>query len=128
MFADADTGGAGGDRVELAEDLGGGVGLQIEAIQLRQAAGEEDVDGRPRLVAARRIAGRCRGAQGAEAFEAQAEKPHGTRLQQVPAREERVVEAGSRVRHRFAPTRLKDVTGHDSGYSPPGRAATGTSR
>ena len=44
MLADLDAGRARGDRLELAADPVRGVGLQVEAVVLRQPAGEEDVD------------------------------------------------------------------------------------
>ncbi len=54
---------ARGDRLELAADLVRGVGLQVEAVVLRQAAGEEDVDDRPGLPAPAAPAGGRQGAQ-----------------------------------------------------------------
>ena len=36
-----------GDRAELAADAVGRIGLEVEAVVLRQAAGQEDVDHRP---------------------------------------------------------------------------------
>src|SRR5436309_3413627 len=47
MLADLDAGSSGGDRLEFAPDRFRGLGLEIEAIQLRQASGEEDIDYRP---------------------------------------------------------------------------------
>lgn len=46
VLADADARRGGVDRVELAADPFRGVGLQIEALVLRQSAGEEDKDDR----------------------------------------------------------------------------------
>src|SRR5262249_18418290 len=44
VLADVDAGRGGGDGLELAADVVGGVGLGVEAVVLGQAAGEEDVD------------------------------------------------------------------------------------
>jgi hypothetical protein len=50
VLADADAGRARGDGAELAADFGGRVGLEVEAVQLRETAGEEDVDHRAGVV------------------------------------------------------------------------------
>ena len=50
MFADLHAGPlSGGDRLELAADLGGCVGLEVEHVDVARRAGEEDEDHRLRL-------------------------------------------------------------------------------
>src|SRR5207253_5019437 len=45
-LADLDAGHRGGDRLELAADLGGGLGLDLPQVLVGRAAAEEDVDDR----------------------------------------------------------------------------------
>ena len=45
-LADLDAGDVGGDRLELAPDLGGGLGLDVPHVLVRRPAAEEDVDHR----------------------------------------------------------------------------------
>ncbi len=44
VLADLDAGGARRDRLELAADGVGRIGLEVEAVELREAAGEKDED------------------------------------------------------------------------------------
>ena len=46
MFANLEAGGLGVDRCKLTPNLGGGLGLQIEALVLRQASRKKDIDAR----------------------------------------------------------------------------------
>src|SRR5262249_30696420 len=110
VLADADAGGAGGDRLELAADAVGGVGLEVEAVKLRQAAGEEDVDGGPR-----RVARRGGGAEGGEVVHAEAEQADGTGLEGGAAGEGGVPErlGGGTCRSHGAPLNGSENAGPD---------------
>ena len=46
MLADLDAGDVGGDRLELAAELGRGVGLQVEGVDGAQPAVQEEEDER----------------------------------------------------------------------------------
>ena len=54
MLADIDSGRPRGDRPELAADALRRIRLEVEALQLRQSTGEENIDDRPGLRRARR--------------------------------------------------------------------------
>src|SRR5262249_47773131 len=76
MLANAGSGRARGDRLELTADVRGGVRLQVEAVLLGQSAGEENVDHGPR-----RVLARCGGPQRVEVVHAEAEQPDSSGLQ-----------------------------------------------
>src|SRR5207253_7035985 len=76
----------GRDRFELTANRSGGIGLQIEAFVLRQAAGEENVDDRPRLLGGSRRTRRER-TQCGEVVHAQAQNTRGTGLNCRASRE-----------------------------------------
>ena len=89
MFADADARRLRGDRLKLAAVFGRGVGLEVEAIQLRKAAGKEDVDDRfdPRFPA---LAGKT--AERGQVIHAEAEQTDGACLEGRAAREHGMVQ------------------------------------
>src|SRR5262249_61360837 len=76
MLDDAYAGGARCDGLELAADLGGGVGLEVEAVVLGESAGEEDVD-----AGAGGGLAVGRGPQGGQVAGGQAEQADGAGLQ-----------------------------------------------
>ncbi len=86
VLADPDAGGGGVDRVELAADALGGVGLHVEGVEVAEAAGEEDQDHRPRPAGAGgSVAGSGQGATSQEAGGPQAEEAGETDLQELAA-------------------------------------------
>src|SRR5262249_20707092 len=87
VLADLNARRARGDGPELAADVVGGVGLEVEAVLLGQAAGEEDVDDR----AGRGVRGGG-GAEGGEVVAAQAEQAHSPRWRGGARGEEGVLE------------------------------------
>src|SRR5690348_2331418 len=87
MLADLHRGRPGGNRSELAADGDGALGLGVETVDLRQSAGEEDVDAGPR-----RLALPARGPQGSQLADTQPEQADGAGLKGCPPRDEGVLE------------------------------------
>src|SRR5579872_3694118 len=106
MLADLYPRRIGGDRLELAANLGRRLGLRIEAVVLGEPAGKKDVDRRPRATLPRWRVIRADGWRGAQRFEVvhpQSDQPDGAGLHCNPPIQPRMLWRARRRRENILP-------------------------